>query len=71
MRFVLQFALPALVFGVILGWALHGRRKARSAEDLEEDPADEIMTTPAFVGVMIAGGLLAVGAMFGVGQLLE
>ncbi len=71
MRLVLQFVLPALVFGLILGWALHGRRKARSAEEIEEDPADEIMTTRAFVGVMIAGGLLAVATMYGVGQLLE
>ena len=71
MRFVLQFVLPALVFGVILGWALHGRRRSRSNEELEEDPADEIMTTRAFIGVMIAGGLLTVGAMIGVGQLLE
>ena len=37
----------------------------------DEDPADEIMTTRAFIGVMVAGGLLTLGAMVGVGYLLE
>ncbi len=71
MRFVLQFVLPALVFGLVLGWALHGRRKSMPDETEDKDPADEIMTTRAFIGVMVAGGLLTVGAMVGVGYLLE
>ena len=71
MRFVLQFVLPALAFGLVLGWALHGRRKSIPDETEEEDPADEIMTTRAFIGVMVAGGLLTVAAMAGLGYLLE
>jgi len=71
MRFVLQFVLPALVFGLALGWALHGRRKSMPDKAENEDPADEIMTTRAFIGVMVTGGLLALGAMVGVGYLLE
>ena len=71
MRFVLQFVLPALAFGLVLGWALHGRRKSMPDEVEDKDPADEIMTTRAFIGVMVAGGLLTVGAMAGLGYLLE
>ncbi len=71
MRFVLQFVLPALVFGLVLGWALHGRRKSMPDKAEDQDPADEIMTTRAFVGVMVAAGLVTLGAMVGVGYLLE